>query len=220
MIQESIDEVVVHSTHLVYVAILSESLCREAHLLAQHELGVCPVLSEDAIEGIKCTGKNDKELSWPLHSANCGVTLCPQTSTLFSLNNNQQTQLINGSIGLIREGYIKTSACSFQHTFVPVVQPIYDNEFFPAFLLPLAKEDDFYEDRPAKKTRRDPRFKSNFLQCDKMHLPCPLKSSIPPCNGTVQNAAAGYKNQIRTISKWILSEVFSPTVWDHCFPGG
>jgi hypothetical protein len=145
MIQESTYDVVVHGTHLAYVAVLPESLCREAHLLAQHELGVHPVLSEDVIEGIKRTGKNDKELSWPLHSANSGVTLHPQTSTQGSLN--QQTQLIDASIGLIIEGYVKTSACFFpHHTFIPVVQPIYDNKLFPAFLLPLAKEDNFYGD--------------------------------------------------------------------------
>jgi hypothetical protein len=44
MIQESTYDVVgVHGTHLVYGAVLSESLCGEAHLLAQCELGVCPV---------------------------------------------------------------------------------------------------------------------------------------------------------------------------------
>jgi hypothetical protein len=44
MIQESTDAVVVHGTHLVYVAVLSESLWHEAPLLSQHELGVHPVL--------------------------------------------------------------------------------------------------------------------------------------------------------------------------------
>jgi hypothetical protein len=41
-----------------------------------------------------------------------------------------------------------------------------------------------------------------------MHLPCPLKSSIPPCNDTVKNAVAEFENRIRTTSEWILSEVF------------
>jgi hypothetical protein len=39
IIDESTDAVVVHGTHLVYVALLSESLCLEAHLLAERELG-------------------------------------------------------------------------------------------------------------------------------------------------------------------------------------
>jgi hypothetical protein len=106
------------------------------------------VLSEDVIEGIKCTEKNEKELSWPPCSANFGVTLCPQTSTQSSLN--QQTQSIDTSIGSIREEYIKTSACSFPYTFVPVVQPIYDIKLFPAFLLPLAEEDNVYGDQLPK----------------------------------------------------------------------
>jgi hypothetical protein len=41
-----------------------------------------------------------------------------------------------------------------------------------------------------------------------MHLPCPLKSSIPPCNDTVKNAVADFENRIRTISEWFLSEIF------------
>ena len=75
MSEDSTDAVVVHGTHLVFVAILSETLCREVHLLAHRALGVRPVLSEHVIEGIKSTGKNDKELSWSPHSANFGVTL-------------------------------------------------------------------------------------------------------------------------------------------------
>jgi hypothetical protein len=79
MIQESTDAVVIHGTHLVCAEVLSESLCHEAHLLSQHQLvGVHPVSSEDIIEGIKCTLKNHKELSWPPHSANFKVTLCPK----------------------------------------------------------------------------------------------------------------------------------------------
>jgi hypothetical protein len=74
----------------------------------------------------------------------------------------------------------------FQHTFVPVVRPIYENEFFPVFLRPLAKEEDFYGERPAKNMKRVSRFKSNFVKRDKMQLPCPLKSSIPPCNDAVK----------------------------------
>jgi hypothetical protein len=206
MLQESSDAVIVHGKHLVYVAVLSESLCLEAHLLAQRELGVSPVLSEQVIEGIKNAGKNDNELSWPPHSANFGVTLRPQISTRDSLNS--QTQSTDAAIGSIREGFVKTSACSFQHTFVPVVRPIYDNEFFPVFLRPLAEEDDFYGERPAKKMKRVPRFKSNFVERDKMHLPCPLKSSIPPCHDTVKNAVADFENRIRTISEWLLSEIF------------
>jgi hypothetical protein len=205
MIADSTDAVVVHGTHLVYVAVLSETLCREAQLLAQRDLGVCPVLSDQVIEGIKSAGKN-KDLSWPPYSANFGVTLRPQASTRGSVNS--ETQSIDASIGSIREGYVKTSASSFQHTFVPVVQPIYEIEFFPAFRRPLTKEDDFYGDRPSKKTRRIPRFKSNFLQRDKMHLPSPLKSSIPPCNDTVKNAVAEFENRILTTSEWILAEVF------------
>jgi hypothetical protein len=85
MIADSTDAVVVHGTHLVYVAVLSETLCREAQLLAQRDLGVCPILSDQVIEGIKSAGKN-KDLSWPPYSANFGVTLRPQASTRGSVN--------------------------------------------------------------------------------------------------------------------------------------
>ncbi len=49
MIQESTDAVVVHNTHHVYVTALSESLCQDAHLLAQRELGVSSVFLEVVI---------------------------------------------------------------------------------------------------------------------------------------------------------------------------
>jgi hypothetical protein len=137
MSEDSNDAMVVHGTHLVYVAVLSKALCREVHLLAHHALGVRPVLSEHVIEGIKSTGKNNKELSWPPHSANFGVTLCPQASTRGSLNS--QTQSIDESIRSVREGYVKTSASFFQHTFVPVVQPMTMNSFQRSIVPPPRK---------------------------------------------------------------------------------
>jgi hypothetical protein len=39
MSEDSTDAVVVHGTHPVYVAVLSEALCLEVHLLAHHALG-------------------------------------------------------------------------------------------------------------------------------------------------------------------------------------
>ena len=139
--------------------------------------------------------------SWPSHSCNFGLSYQPQPSSANSVNmnvlsRNHVTGACRGSVCISIPPYASTN------TFPSHVYPLYDKFFLPVF----KKKRKFGNNV----VRQHPRMRESFKNRKYLRLPSPLNASIPPKCDTAAVELTHFENEIRTISEWILLNVFLP----------
>jgi hypothetical protein len=210
LLKEQADIYVLHDKCMVYLVTFSSDVCSHIHSMAAKTTNISVKLNEEIIEGIKAVGNSDsmQKSEEAVYTANYGATVRPQRSTLNT--KSEKSREINQAVGCPRGGTITNSAPFPFSTSTPVCE-LYRSEFLPVYCLPgLDESDRWYSERPNKKRSRVPRFTpGNCLeQRQKFKSPSPLVSSMPPSADKKLVAAAKFESGARTISEWILCNVF------------
>ena len=194
------DLVIFHGDEFVYVAVPSCSLSIELYDKAKKILAVDPILTSNIREKIM-TMEKDSKYSWPNYSANFGLSYYQQPSIMNSENPDVQSRakLMGVNRGRI---FVKVPKSISKHSFVSKVSTLYKEKFLPSF-----KSDRKFGFR--QKQQR-PRMCETFMRRKKMYFPSPLNSSLPNCEDTMAIEVGMFENKLRTISEWILTNVFMP----------
>lgn len=213
MEKEQAGAVIVHDTHLVLVACLSPRLCKEVYHIGASFSNLDLSLSESIISGIKLIGNSDSmQISEKLvYTANFGASVRPQSRQKSS---SPETMEVIKAMGGCRRG----STFSIPKDVTTVdghIKKLYQENYFPIFhQKSIAPEDRWYGRRANGKKPRLPRFSSSFASWKKISLFSPLKSSITKKSLLPEASAAKWESDTRSMSEWILSEVFG------CLPFG
>ena len=203
---------VIHGETLVYVATFTESVCAEIAALAEQNTGFTYQSTDEAIEGVKEIANSDEMQAneCAVYTANFGLTCRPQRSTAKSTN--ATTLALDAAIGAPRGGHV---ACpSLRYSLTSAVASIYHQEFYPYFKnpeLPLA--DRWYDKGKNRNQARTPRFSShgrNLETRSQLKVFHPMRTSVPASFEHQQNAAAEMECRFRTLSEWIMANVFYP----------
>ena len=208
--KEQADIYVLHDKCMVYVVTFSSDVCSKIYLVAAETTDISVQLNEEIIGGIKAVGNSDQmqKSEEAVYTANYGATIRPQRSTLKT--KSQRTKDINDAVGCPRGGTI-TSSVAFPFSVSTPVRHLYLSEFLPVYSAPdLDDCDRWYSVRPNKKRARVPRFTdgNRLEERQRLKLPSPLVSSMPPSADKNLVAAARFESGVRTISEWILCNVF------------
>jgi hypothetical protein len=207
------DAIVIHGEYMVYFATLKSSVCKYLYQTGCDNLSFSTSFSEAAIHGVMKLGNNDtmQKTQDVVYTANFGMSERPQRN-----NNNSTNSLsraITTSVGCHRGAYIPNDNKKLQNNNLSclsdVISSIYHHDFYPFFFNSnITNEDKWYNNST---TKRKPRFmKKGFLDSKKkIHIPYPLKSSVPFSSSNKDlSEAASIESKIRNVSEWILGNVF------------
>lgn len=217
MTEQSAAGCVVHGEHLVYIATFSTDICEEISAKAQSATGLSYCISDDAVDGIKlvANGDNMQADEEAVYTANFGLTCRPQRPTIDSTN--PETKSVDALLGAPRGGRVICPA-GVKHSLSSIVGYLYHSDFYPFFFADsIMKSDQWYGARPNGKRPRNPRFSRRGQNLDKrlqMKVHHPEMSSLPKVSDVKHCAAAEAECRFRSISEWIISNVF------HVLPYG
>jgi hypothetical protein len=206
------DCVVIHDAHFVYVCTFSRTVCNELYCFAKTELGIFPEVTTEVINGIALVGNTDtmQVSEAAVYTANLGATVRPQPSTAFS--KSKSVLAVDLAIGSHRGSQVD-NLHPFPYCLPSAVTLLYQQKFFSVFQNKnLPSSDCWYGSRANKKGSRRPRFSAGYKFSSRSYfkIPAPLKASIPPTSNLTRVSLARFENQVRTLSEWILCNLFYP----------
>lgn len=208
---------VLHGSHLVYVATFTPEVCGRITELAVSSTGLSYCISKDAITGLMEVANSDSmQANEPaVYTANFGATVRNQKPTTKKAITSDIVRAYDYAVGASRYGRVTTPS-SLETSLAEAVSFMYHANFYSKFLDPsLPKEDQWYSERSNGKGSRIPRFSKNgknFWNRGQMMLPCPRKTSLPIASNHYQVVAAKTESRIRTLSEWLLANVFAPSL--------